>query len=80
MIIRLGSNTFRDEKEIVGVFDLDITSQSYITRGFLRSSESRGEVVNAAEDIPKTFVLCNENKGTEVILCQSNTKTVLRAV
>jgi len=80
MNIRLGNSTFREEKEIVGVFDLDITSQSFITRAFLKASETRGEVINAAEDIPRTFVLCNENKGTEVILCQSNTKTVLRAV
>ena len=81
MIIRFGSSTFRDEKDTVGVFDLDITSQSHITRGFLRASEERGEVVNAAEDIPKSFALCNgKNKGTEIILCQSNTKTVLRTV
>ena len=41
MYISLGKNTFLTEEEIIGVFDLDITSQSHLTREFLSGSEKR---------------------------------------
>ena len=63
--------------EIIGIFDLDITSQSHITREFLRNSEKRGIVVNAAEDIPKSFIVCSGESGT-VYLSQPATSTLLR--
>ena len=51
MYLHLGKGTVIDEREIIGIFDLDITSQSYITRQYLNLSERSGIVINAAEDI-----------------------------
>ena len=48
---------------IVGIFDLDITSQSHLTRKYLSAAEKAGQVVNAAEDIPKSFVVCAMGRG-----------------
>ena len=78
MIIRLGSNTFRDEKEIIGVFDLDITSQSHLTRQFLKRAEKSGRVVSASEDLPKSFLVCSERGETTVYLSQMAASTLLR--
>ena len=58
MYLHLGKGTVIDEREIIGIFDLDITSQSHITRQYLNLSERSGIVINAAEDIPKSFVVC----------------------
>ena len=63
------------ESSIIGIFDLDITSQSRLTRGFLSMAEKAGEVVNAAEDIPKSFVVSGEKT---VYLSQMATATLLR--
>ena len=78
MYLHIGKGTVVPQKNIVGIFDLDITSQSHLTRQFLRASEQAGEVVNAAEDIPKSFVVCQDNGKTSVILSQMAAATLLK--
>ena len=77
MYLHLGSNVSVPLDDIIGIFDLDITSQSHITREFLRSSEKRGIVMNAAEDIPKSFIVCG-GKSKTVYLCQPAATTLLK--
>lgn len=77
MYMHIGQGAVIRAEEIIGIFDLDITSQSHITREFLRNSEKRGIVVNAAEDIPKSFIVCGGEGGT-VYLSQPATSTLLR--
>ena len=76
--LHLGKGTVVNTAGIVGIFDLDITSQSHLTRRFLREAEQRGEVVNAAEDIPKTFVVCRDGENTRVYLSQMAAATLLK--
>ena len=75
MIFELGKNKFIASPDVVGVFDLDITSQSHLTRAFLRASEERGAVDNASEDLPKSFVLDASGRLT---LVQSSSATLAR--
>ena len=56
MYLHLGKGKIVSTEDIVGIFDLDITSQSHLTRKYLTMAEKAGEVVNASEDIPKSFV------------------------
>ena len=76
MYISLGKNTFLTEEEIIGVFDLDITSQSHLTREFLSGSEKRGQIQNVAEDIPNAFVLCGKKEKQTVFLIQNTSGTL----
>lgn len=76
--LHLGKGTVVNTAGIVGIFDLDITSQSHLTRRFLREAEQRGQVVNASEDIPKTFVLFRDGETTRVYLSQMAAATLLR--
>ena len=78
MYLHLGKGTVVPKKDVVGIFDLDITSQSHLTRKYLRLAEQAGEVVNAAEDLPKSFVVCCENGKKTVILSQMAASTLLR--
>ena len=63
---------------IVGIFDLDITSQSHLTRQYLAAAEKAGQVVNAAEDLPKSFVVCRDGEKSSVYLSQMAAATLLR--
>lgn len=65
-------------ESIVGVFDLDNTSQSHITRKYLTAAEKSGQVINVAEDIPKSFVICEDAGGVRVYLSQMATQTLLK--
>ena len=78
MYLHLGKGTVVDDREIVGIFDLDITSQSYLTRQYLTAAEKNGQVVNAAEDIPKSFVVCGDKGKKTVYLSQMATATLLK--
>ena len=51
--LHIGQNAMIPEKRIIGIFDLDITSQSKRTREFLEKAEREGVVVPVTEDIPK---------------------------
>ena len=79
MYLHLGKGRVVNTEEIIGIFDLDITSQSHITRKYLSMAEKAGQVINASEDIPKSFVVCGDKKrGQTVYLSQMATATLLR--
>ena len=76
--IHLGKGTLVRDDEILGIFDLDITSQSHLTRKFLSLADKSGKVINAAEDLPKSFVVAEKNGRETVYLSQLNSATLLR--
>lgn len=78
MYLHIGGNTVLPYDEIVGIFDLDITSQSHLTRAFLHQVEAAGQVCNAAEDIPKSFIVCHGSSGQRVYLSQLMSATLLK--
>ena len=73
--VYLGGDAALEEDRIVGLFDLDNTSWSHLTRAFLARAERDGRVTSAAEDLPRSFVLCVDEK---VILTQPTTATLAR--
>ena len=79
MYLHLGNDVAVRKAEIIGIFDLDNSSQSIITRKFLAAAEKTGRVVNAAgAELPKSFVLCDGTGGQRVYLCQLNASTLQR--
>jgi len=58
MYLHLGQSTVTPHSDVIGIFDLDITSQSHLTRAFLTRAEREKRVVNVSEELPKAFVLC----------------------
>ena len=78
MYLHLGAGAVVRKDSIVGVFDLDNTSQSHLTRKYLTAAEKSGRVVNVAEDIPKSFVVCCDADGMTVYLSQMSPQTLWR--
>ena len=78
MYLHLGSGALVRTDSIIGVFDLDNTSQSHITRKYLTVAEKAGQVINVAEDIPKSFVVCRDENGMKVYLSQMASQTLLK--
>ena len=76
--LHLGKGTLVRDDDILGIFDLDITSQSHLTRKFLSMADKAGRVLNAAEDIPKSFVLCVAKGKTRIYLSQMASATLLK--
>ena len=78
MYLHLGKGTVVNTAEIVAIFDLDITSQSHLTRKYLSMAEKSGQVVNVSEDIPKSFVVCETNGKRTLYLSQMSSATLLK--
>ncbi|MBQ1229262.1 MAG: DUF370 domain-containing protein [Firmicutes bacterium] len=78
MYLHLGKGTVISKDDIVAIFDLDQTSQSHITRKYLAAAEKAGQVINAAEDIPKSFVVCENKQGRWLYLSQMAPSTLLK--
>ena len=58
MYLHLGQNVVVPEADVIGIFDLDNTTGSHITRKFLGEAEKAGWVVSVSDDLPKSFVVC----------------------
>ena len=78
MYLHLGKGTVVNTNDVIGIFDLEITSQSHLTRKYLAMAEKAGQVVNAAEDIPKSFVVCRFEEKMTVYLSQMACATLLK--
>ena len=78
MYLHLGSGALVEKKSIIGIFDLDNTSQSHLTRKYLNIADKSGQVINVAEDIPKSFIVCKDESGMKIYLSQMSTQTLLK--
>ena len=64
MYLHLGQSVAVPHREILGIFDLDNASWAYKTREFLERAEQEGRVISVCDDLPRSFVLVGEEKGT----------------
>ena len=76
--MHLGQGVVVRESTIIGIFDLDNTTGSLITRKFLSHAEKCGSVTSVSDEIPKSFVVCGEKDETEIYLTQLSTQTLLK--
>ncbi len=72
MYIPIGLDLSVRDRAVIGVFDLDNTSWSKRTREFLQHAEEHGEIVEATDSLPKSFVLTHEYGMQKVYLTKSN--------
>lgn len=80
MYLHLGASVVIPHRDVVGIFDLDNTTASRITRSFLEQAEKAGRVVSVGDDLPKSFVLCRSSQGMTVYLSQLSPATLLKRV
>jgi len=58
MYLHLGQSVVVPEASVIGVFDLDNTTGSHITRKFLNEAEKAGRVISVTDELPRSFVVC----------------------
>ena len=58
MYLHLGASVVIPLGDVLGIFDLDNTTSSRVTRDFLARAQQAGQVVSVGEDLPKSFLLC----------------------
>ena len=60
MYLHIGQNVVVPEADVIGIFDLDNTTNSHITRQFLSFAENNGYVESVSDELPNSFVVCSK--------------------
>lgn len=60
MYIHLGNGRIVREKEVIGVFDLDLSTLSKTTRAFLSQAEKEGRLEITSDEIPRSVIITEE--------------------
>lgn len=76
MYLHLGQDTVVKYENIVGIFDMDTSTVSKFTREFLNNAEKSGDVINVSYELPKSFVVCNENGVLKIYISQLSSSTL----
>lgn len=65
MYLHLGQDVVVRSSDIIGIFDIENTSISKITKEYLGEQEKRHRVVNVSTELPKSFIVCSDT-GNEI--------------
>lgn len=81
MLLHLGNTTVIRQDDIIGIFDLDNTTVSKATRDYLTKAEKAGRVFTVSYELPKSFIVCENEKGeVTVYICQLSSSTLLKRI
>ncbi len=76
MFLHIGRGRLIPKTSIIGVFDLEITSQSKRTKKFLATKEKANHVINVCDDIPRSFIVCREENRERVFISPISPQTL----
>lgn len=77
MYLHLGNDVIVNNKDIIGIFDMDNTTVSKHTRKYLSERTKNKEVVNVSMELPKSFVVCSKKGNKKVYISQLLPRTLL---
>ena len=67
MYLHIGNGESVKIEEIIGIFDMDTSTVSSITKKFINENQKKGFVEYKDTDIPRAFILI-EKKGKQKVL------------
>ena len=85
MFLHIGRDMIVRQNDIIGIFDIETTSTTKISREYLTPSPDK-EIISVTEELPKSFIVCKnglktQNYGqdiTKVYISQISTATLLK--
>ena len=63
MYLHLGQDIVVRSSDIIGIFDIENTSVSKSAKEYLGEQEKRRRVVNVSTELPKSFIVCSDEKN-----------------
>ena len=78
MYLHLGENTVVRTDSIIGIFDMDTSTISKWTKDYLSNATKNKRVTNVSMELPKSFVVCNENNEIKVYVSQISSQTLMK--
>ncbi len=63
--LHIGNDYIVNSRNIVGIFDIENSSTSALTRDYLAAAEKNKRVTYCTYELPKSFVVCFDDKTLE---------------
>ncbi len=76
--LHLGGDVVVRTRDIVGIFDMEKTTESAISRRFLADAEKGGRVYTVSYELPKAYVVTAEEDGSETVYITQVSAATLR--
>ena len=73
MYLHIGNGNSVKRKNIIGIFDLDTATVSKITKDFINRRQKEGALTYLDSDLPRAFLLLDEEGKTKVRLSRIST-------
>ena len=82
MYLHIGNQKNIRTRDIIGIFDADRTTTSWITRKYLSEAQKKDMVRAANQEIPKSFILYRDRTGRDckVYFSQLSTASLIRRI
>ena len=77
MYLHIGKRQSVKKSDVIGIFDLDTSTVTKTGKDFINRLERAGAVEYADDDLPRSFVLINENGKNKVKLSRISTKGLM---
>lgn len=78
MYLHLGENTVVRTDDIIGIFDMDTSTISKWTKNYLSNATKKKRVINVSMELPKSYVVCNEDDEIKVYVSQISSQTLMK--
>ena len=74
MYLHIGNRKSVKKKDIIGIFDLDTSTVTKTGKDFIAKLEKAGAVEYDDDDLPRSFLLIEENKKYKVNLSRISSR------
>jgi hypothetical protein len=78
MFLHIGADIVIPLKNVIAILDMDTTTISKDTRDFLKTAEEEGFVESISNDLPRTFVITEQDKKSKIYLSPISSVTLQR--
>lgn len=76
MYLHLGQSVVVRQRDVLGIFDIENSSISKVTKAYLAAAQKQNKVINVTEELPKSFVVVREKEEITVYISQISVQTL----
>ena len=81
MYLNIGQDTVINDKEILGIFDLDNTTVKQATRDYINTASKNGECKYVSLiELPKSFIVTTKGEKRNIYISPLNTSTIFKRI
>ena len=80
MYLHIGNNRIVNTDNIIGIFDLDNSSYSYITKEYIKKAEREKNIFYTTYELPRSMLVEYKNGVQRVYITQLSTTVINKRI